>query len=253
MIPGPVLRAFGLGLDAPLRPMGRVFVAGDLVLKRVDDEAEAAWVADVLDGLQVDGTRLAPPVAAGDGRWVVDGWTATQRVAGRVTRRWEAVLDAGAAFHAATVDLPRPALFDERSHRWAVADRAAWGEQDPPRSSPLVDALLPRLRPVDQRAQIVHGDLTGNVLTAPGQPPAVINFSPYYRPPGWAAAVVVVDAVVWWQAPFELMTLLAEDDRAQLLARATLFRLLCDAESPALADPYRPWVEHLCRLLDAGT
>lgn len=249
MIPGPVLRAFGLGVDVPLRPMGRVFAVGALVLKRVDDEAEATWVAEVLSDLRVDGIELARPVAATDGRWVVDGWSATQRLAGRVTRRWEQVLQAGELLHAATAAVPRPSLFDGRAHRWAVADRAAWGEQDPPRSSPLVDELRTRLRPVAQPAQIVHGDLTGNVLTAPGQAPAVIDFSPYFRPAGWASAVVVVDAVVWWRAPFELVTLLPGEDRAQLLARATLFRLFCEDD----IEPHRRWVEHLCRLLDAGT
>lgn len=249
MIPGPVLRAFGLGLDVPLRPMGRVFAAGDLVLKRVEDEAEAAWTAETLSTLEVDGIRIAPPVRAGDGRWVVDGWTATKRVPGRVTRRWEDVLDAGAAFHRATAALAPPAALHRRTHLWAIADRAAWGEQDPPRASSLVDDLRTRLRPVDQPAQIVHGDLTGNVLAAPGQDPAVIDFSPYFRPSGWAAGVVVVDAAVWWRAPFELVTLLPREDRTQLLARATLFRLFCDDD----IEPHRRWVEHLCRLLDAGT
>jgi uncharacterized protein (TIGR02569 family) len=247
VIPGPVLRAFGLAIDIPLRPVGRVFVAGDLVLKPVDDEAEATWVAETLGGLAPDGVRLASPVHAGDGRWVLDGWSATRRIRGAITRDWDEILAAGAAFHRATAHLERPAVLDGRTHRWAVADRAAWGEQVPPLRHPLVDAITERLRPLDLPSQVVHGDLTGNVLTADGLPPAVIDFSPYWRPPAWAAAVVVVDAVVWWRAGFEL----AVDHAPQLLARATLYRLFCESDSRALADAYRPWVEHLCRLLDA--
>ena len=249
MIPGPVLRAFGLAVDIPLRPLGRVFAAGSLVLKQVEDETEAVWAAETLATLEEDGFRVARPVAAVDGRWVVDGWVATERIAGRVSRNWEEILEAGAAFHRATARLARPALFDDRTHRWAVADRAAWGEQEPPLSSPIVDDLTARLQPLTRPAQVVHGDLTSNILVAPGQPPAVIDFSPFFRPAEWAAAVVVVDAVVWWRAPFEVTTLLPRADRAQLLARATLFRLFCDADTEA----HRPWVEHLCRLLDAGT
>ena len=35
--------------------------------------------------------------------------------------------------------------------------------------------LVAALRPVDAPSQLVHGDLTGNVLFAPGLPPAVIE------------------------------------------------------------------------------
>lgn len=249
MIPGAVLRAFGLPLDVPLRPIGRAFAAGGLVLKRVDDAATAAWTSETLATLEADGIRLAPPARAVDGRWVVDGWTATERIEGRVSRDWRGILRAGAAFHRATARLPRPEVLDTRTDVWAVADRAAWGEQDPPRASPLVDAVTARVRPLDLRSQVVHGDLSGNVLVADGLPPAVIDVSPYWRPPGWALAVVVVDAVVWGRAGFDLVDALDTDERGELLARATLFRLFCDSD----IEPHRPWVTHLCRLLDDGT
>jgi uncharacterized protein (TIGR02569 family) len=245
VIPGPVLRAFGLAVDIPLRPMGRVFAAGDLVLKQADDEVEASWTAQMLSTLEPDGFRLAPPVRADDGRWVVDGWTATRRVRGRVSRDWDEVLAAGAAFHRAVAHVPRPDVLDARTHLWAVADRAAWGEAAPPRTDPLVDALVARLRPLHLPSQVVHGDLSGNVLTADGEVPAVIDVSPYWRPIQWAAAIVAVDAVVWGRAAVEL----ADGHEPQVLARATLFRLFCDHD----IEPHRRWVEHLCHRLDAGT
>ena len=250
MIPGPVLRAFDLDVDIPLRPMGQVFVAGGLVLKRAEDDEEAAWVAETLSHLEPPGIRVARPVRASDGRWVVDGWTASERVAGHVTRDWGEVLRAGAAFHLATAGLPRPGLLDRRTHRWAVADRMAWGEEPlPAERPPSVDALVARLSPIDLPDQVVHGDLSGNVLAAPGLAPAVIDFSPYWRPAGWAAAVVVVDAVAWWRAPLALVDALEPGGRDQLLARATLFRLLCEPPTGAHLD----WVDHLCRRLDGAT
>lgn len=244
-----MLRAFGLPVDVPLRPMGRVFTAGGLVLKKVDDEASAAWAAETLATLEPEGIRLAPQVRAADGRWVVDRWAATKRIEGRVTRDWHEILRAGVAFHRATAGLPRPDVLDTRTDLWAVADRAAWSEQDPPRASPLVEALTARLRALDLPAQVVHGDLSGNVLVADGRAPAIIDFSPYWRPPGWALAVVVVDAVLWGRADFDLVDVLDPADREQLLARATLFRLSCDSG----VEAHRSWVAHLCRLLDAAT
>ena len=246
MIPGGVLAAFGLPVDVPVRPVGRAIIAEHLVLKPVDDESEANWVAETLAALRPDGVRVARPVRSSDGRWVVDGWTASERVAGRNAPRWHDVLSAGVAFHRVVAHLDRPAFLDQRTHLWARADRLAWGEEEVEQRAPLVDELLSRLRPVEQAPQVVHGDLGGNVLFASGLDPAVIDFSPYWRPSGWALAVVVVDAVVWGRAGFDLVDALPPDERDQLLARATLFRLFCGEA----AGPHERWVAQLCRLID---
>jgi prepilin-type processing-associated H-X9-DG protein len=68
----------------------------------------------------------------------------------------------------------------------------AWGERDPASvlaaaPAPLngqLRSLLAARRPVHLPAQLIHGDLGGNVLFADGEPPAVIDFSPYWRPAG---------------------------------------------------------------------
>jgi uncharacterized protein (TIGR02569 family) len=227
--------------------VGRALIAEHLVLKQVEDEDESVWVAETLAVLRPDGFRVARPVRAADGRWVFEGWTASERVAGSPgpSRRLE-VLAAGRVFHRALAHLARPAMLEGRTHLWARADRLAWGEEAPTVGSALVDALMCRLQPVRQPAQVVHGDLGANVLFASGLPPAVIDFSPYFRPPGWALAVVVVDAIVWGRAGFHLVDALEPDEREQLLARATLFRLFCGEA----AGPHERWVEHLCHLLD---
>jgi uncharacterized protein (TIGR02569 family) len=241
VIPGAVLTGFGLDVQTPIRPVGRAMVAGDVVLKPVDDEAEAAWVAEVLSSLVSDDIRIARPVRSDDGRWVVDGWAAWQRISGRPALKWNDILTAGRALHAATRTLDRPAVLDERTHAWAQADRMAWDEADAPDLA-VAASLRARLRTLDLDAQVVHGDLTGNVLFADGDRPGVIDFSPYWRPPGWALAVVVVDAVVWHGAPVTLADALADEPEAdQLLGRATLFRLYCQEPE----DAHRPWVEFL--------
>ena len=78
-------------------------------------------------------------------------------------------------------------------------------------------------------AQLIHGDLGGNVLFAPGQPPAVIDFSPYWRPVGLALAVAAVDALTWSGAdPAILDQLGGEPELGQLLARAHVYRLVTE-------------------------
>jgi uncharacterized protein (TIGR02569 family) len=179
--------------------------------------------------------RVAPPVRAASGALLVDGWTAWRRLEGAHEPRWADVVDAGDRLHRALAAVPRPhALLDARDDAWARADRVAWGEQEPGVVGPLAAGLLAARRPVAAPAQLVHGDLTGNVLFADAQPPGVIDLSPYWRPVAWAAAVVVVDACAWHGAPPALAALLdGRPDGPQCLLRALVFRLLTDPGDPA--------------------
>jgi uncharacterized protein (TIGR02569 family) len=89
--------------------------------------------------------------------------------------------------------------------------------------------VLAALRPVRLEAQLIHGDLGGNVLFAEGEPPAVIDFSPYWRPAGLALAVAAVDALLWsGAAPAILDELAAQPELDQLLARALVYRLVTE-------------------------
>jgi len=74
--------------------------------------------------------------------------------------------------------------------------------------------------------QVIDGDLSGNVLFASGQVPAVIDFVPYWRPAGFSLAIVVADAVSWFGAEPALALRLLEQGRLVLLARAALCRLV---------------------------
>lgn len=65
-------------------------------------------------------------------------------------------------------------MLDRRTHRWAVADRVAWGEAvlDPvPQVMALHERLERRRAPVTLVDQLIHGDLSGNVLFANGCDP----------------------------------------------------------------------------------
>jgi uncharacterized protein (TIGR02569 family) len=117
-----------------------------------------------------------------------------------------------------------------------VADRVAWGEASvvvAPELQGLVDDLVAARAPVELPSQLVHGDLAGNVLFADGQAPAVIDFSPYWRPAGYALAVAAVDVLVWPAAPPSILDALdSEERRDQLLLRALLHRLVAESLGP---------------------
>jgi hypothetical protein len=113
--------------------------------------------------------------------------------------------------------------------RWAVADRMAWGEVQPGDELvrlTQVERLFEARRKVELPSQLIHGDLTGNVLFAEGMAPAIIDLSLYWRPVGYGAATVVADALTDHGAPPETVRLLETfTDWPQLLLHAVLFRV----------------------------
>ncbi|MEV4840006.1 TIGR02569 family protein [Nonomuraea sp. NPDC049486] len=230
--PAGVLAAFGLsGVPEPLPGgEGRAVRVGGAVLKPVDGREEAEWSAGLFERLPPSVSfRVPRPIRAGSGTYVVGGWTASELLPGRTgTRRWASLLAVGRAFHEALRDVPRPDLLDRRGHPWAVADRVAWQEADVALrgdAGPMLAELLGLLAPVAAPAQLVHGDLTGNVLFHRGSPPAVIDFSPYWRPAPYADAIVVADALLYHDAEPDLVDAIGED-APRWLARALTFRLV---------------------------
>jgi uncharacterized protein (TIGR02569 family) len=241
--PPPILAALGV-TDPPERLAGgeeRAWRCGDLVLKPRPwsmSAEELEWQGALLDALRPVGFRVARL------RGSVGDWTAWERIEGEHREAaWPDVIAAGECFHAAIADVPRPAFIDRRTDHWAVGDRVAWGELSAGDFAHLkhVSRLADALRPVDESAsQLVHGDLTGNVLFADSLPPAVIDFSPYWRPPGFAAAIVVGDALLWEGADESLLEAVHYiPEFPQLLLRALVYRAVVDGLFRA-GEPHRP-------------
>ncbi|MDH2445426.1 TIGR02569 family protein [Amnibacterium sp. CER49] len=240
--PSPTaLRAFGLGGTPRRLPGGQgcSWVLGEgherVVLKRVApglEAEEAAWCADLLSALAGErGFRIAVPVPSTTGTWIAEGWTVSRWVEGEPgpEGRWPALLAAARAFHAALAGMPRPAFLARRTHRWARADRAAWDEEARPTHpgvAPLAARLRALVRPPAEPPQLVHADLSGNVLFAPGLPPAVIDLSPYWRPAVYAEAIAVADGLLWHGEGAALLDVAGRAGDLPLVARGALFRLL---------------------------
>ena len=267
MRPGPeVLASFGASADPVSLPGGEgtAWRAGEVVLKPAGDSQVARWTADLHHELAIcrdPGFRVPRPLrtVAGDGAagdWVAQdplagAWVAWQWLPGEpaswagVSPLWPRLIAASRAFHAALAGRPAPPWLGRDGSQWTTGDQVAWGERDPgsvlaAAPAPLAGqlrSLLAALRPVRLPAQLIHGDLGGNVLFAPGQPPAMIDFSPYWRPAGLALAVAAVDALTWSGAdPAILGELADQPELDQLLARAHVGRLVTEVVSRR-ADP----------------
>ncbi|MFC4337712.1 TIGR02569 family protein [Salininema proteolyticum] len=226
-----VLTAFGLSEEPSALPggQGEAWLSGSAVLKPAACAEETRWRAEVLSGLaESPGFRVAPPLPTRDGDWIRDGWEAWGLVAGEtdVTRPLDAFA-VSRAFHNALEGVARPAFLIERDHAWARSDRIAWGEEGPPEDG-LLAAMVERFEPVGLDSQAIHGDLLGNVLYSPGLPPAVIDWSPYFRPAAWAEAIAAVDAVCCHGADESLLERPTEPAWPQLVLRALVFRAATD-------------------------
>jgi hypothetical protein len=254
--PPAVLAAFGVD-DATLLTggQGTTYRAGDIVVKPVLDVVEAEWVAALVDGLpHPDDLRIIRPVRASDGSWVVDGWAAWRWLEGEHRLLpTVALLALADRLHRLLRDVPwSPVL--ETDSPWARGHAWAHGEIEL-EVPPSFAAVVAELRAIagtpspDERRQLIHGDIAGNVLIADGLAPAIIDLSLDWAATDYAKAIVVVDAVGWLGAPAEDLALVPP----HLAARAALFRLgsaavLCADDEPRLRrelSVYGPFAERL--------
>ena len=217
---------------------GTTWRCGDVVLKPLDMAALALeWQADLLPTIAPDGFRIAAPLRTQSGKLIEGGWTAWPFLTGQHTTRWADIAAVGRRFHDALAGVAKPqSVLEATPSRWAEADRVAWEDADAwaiP-GVPDVSWLLESRRPITMPDQLIHGDLSGNVLFADDLPPAIIDFSPYWRPKQYATAIVLVDAIAWHRADAHLLDrFLRKHDGVQLLIRAVLLRLFSDRNPAA--------------------
>lgn len=235
--PAGVLAAFGTNEEPVPLPggQGTSWVSGSLVLKPQADPEFQKWCGESLGTVVQDGFRLAEAVPTLDGQWTCQGWSATIRLDGsepdyRRTATWRKTVEAGRAFHHATAGLRKPVSVLDRDNWWSRADERAWNGRLLP-VSPKIESIVARLAAscdALEPDQVVHGDLTMNVLFKSGRPPAILDVSPYWRPPSYAEGIVLADAVCWHGAPPSLLEDL--DVSVTAVARALLFRVMTSQE-----------------------
>jgi uncharacterized protein (TIGR02569 family) len=260
--PASVLAAFGVS-GTPVRlacGQGSAWRVADAVLKPLDlSEKQLAWQAEISSSISCDAFRVSSPLRAADGSLVADGWCAWEALEGRHEEgRWPEIIEVGERFHSALAAVPRPGFVADRTDPWSIGDRVAWGELPAGDFAHVkhVARLVSAVEPIDAPAQVIHGDLTGNVLFDERLPPAVIDWAIYWRPTAFASAIVVGDALLWEGADESILDSVGHvQDFGQYLRRALIFRAIAhrlfhpdEPDAPDETDPYVPVVELACRL-----
>ncbi len=231
--PDETLIAFGVRDEfaAECENRGQVWISKNFVLKPVSDCMESEWSCELLESLASSPDfRVAGPIRTRSGEWIANGYTCQSRLTGEHDmNRWSELLSAAAAFHGALESVPEPKWMAQSQAFFQRCDRFAWEDEElfvDQRSLRTIARLRALAGSVNASNQAIHGDLAGNVLFEPGKPPGIIDFTPYWRPAAYAAAIVVVDAIaVHNAAPNRLI----EDhlelvDGRQTLLRAAIFR-----------------------------
>lgn len=229
---------------------GQSVLAGDLVLSPGRDARIADELSPLLARRAVDldtrprrSVRIAMPIPARDGSWVVDGWSASRYEPGSRTCTDAAVIRAtGTLLHAELAQAVHrwPLATQPPRSRWDRAERVAFGDahlDDAEFTEPQAEFALELLELcADEQlgaGQLVHGDLAGNVLLDGTGVPVVIDFAPYWRPVSWSDAVTVLDLVMWSDADPFLMHEWTGGSQRQAMLRAGIFRVLSDLEPDA--------------------
>jgi len=230
-----VLEAFGVSGE-PTRlagGQGTCYLLNEIVFKPTNDITEASWVADVYNDLVCDQFRVPKPIRTKDNLWVFDGWTASEFVEGdHDDSDYADAVEISKIFHKALVGIPKPTFFDNRNNVWAVADRIAWGELPIPdfelTNEPL-QKIFSLLKENELPNQLVHGDWgAGNILFSSKLGPAILDFSPYWRPADFAIPIMIIDALVYEGADESIIDLCKDIQCPDQLFLRAIARRICE-------------------------
>lgn len=182
---------------------------GYLVIKPAPHPKESQWLGETFAQLpEIEAVRIPKAVISSSGTWIFDDhvcWTWLN--GGGEDGGYAEKLAASRAFHQAACVLRKPDYIDRRDDPWALADRVAWGERPADYDAETMRVLGPVLSEIEctplppgTEEQLIHGDLSGNFVFAPGLAPGIIDITPYWRPVGFAEAVMWIDSI-WFDAP----------------------------------------------------
>ncbi len=206
------------------------------VLKPVDDIQHCEWLMNIIYSLKPQGYRVSKPIRSKYGTFVSKGWACTQYEIGQdIKGRIEEKLLVSRLFHSdlSSVNFQYSPPID---NPWSKGHRIAWQIDELPRELPQetqesINNLLRRVSLKEQyKVQIVHSDLSGNILFDEDLDPLVIDFSPTIAPVEYAEAILICDCIAWQGSEVSEIDLLPTDELyKEMIIRAIIFRLAVSA------------------------
>ncbi|KRE32901.1 hypothetical protein [Paenibacillus sp. Soil724D2] len=206
------------------------------VLKPVDDIQHSEWLLNIIYNIIPQGYRVSKPIRSKYGTFVSKGWACTQYEVGKdVKGRIEEKLLVSKLFHRdlSSIDFGN---FPHTDNPWSKGHRIAWQIDELPGELPretqeIINKLLSRVSLKEHyKVQIVHSDLSGNILFDHVLSPLVIDFSPTIAPVEYAEAILVCDCIAWQGSNISEIDLLPDNELyKEMIIRAIIFRLSVSA------------------------
>lgn len=237
MISDKVLKEFniqgkGVELDGGQATSQRY---GDIVIKPVDEEEYANYSSSVFYDLEPEGYRISKPLKSISDKFVVEGYLANKYEPGEHDfTRIEDMIAVSNKLHADLRKLHTKSIPDF-NNPWAKAQSNLWrGNQLPQyweyEVRKLCSNLIKDLKPLGLPYQLIHSDLSGNVLFHDTLQPLIIDFSPAYAPYEYANALIVCDNIAWGDLKLESIELLKPHKLyKEVIKYAVAFRVLTTA------------------------
>lgn len=233
-IPNSVRNAFALeGKAMPLEGGQATSMRfDDVVIKPVDDPAYYNFASHIFYDLKPNGYRISKPLKTSDGKFIVDGYGASEFKDGKHDfHRLDNILDVSQKLHQdlqGLKDYPLP----KTNNPWAYAHEVLWRDEQIPQNwhkqtDQLISFILNSLVEINLPHQIIHSDIGGNVLFHDYLLPLVIDFSPTYAPYAYANAIAVCDNIAWGEYDLNALELLQPFSHYQeMIKYAVAFRVL---------------------------
>lgn len=209
---------------------------GNAVIKPVDNKQQIEWVMSVIYNLDPQGYRVSKPIRSIYGAFVHNGWACTQYEPGKdMMGRVKEKLFVSRLFHR---DLAAVRFHDFPHHDnpWSKGHRIAWQSDTLPMDLPnvakeiLSDLLCKVSLKRQYKVQLVHGDLSGNILFDQVLTPLIIDFSPTIAPVEYAEAILVCDCIAWQGSDLSEIELFPTNELyKEMIIRAIIFRLAVSA------------------------
>jgi hypothetical protein len=235
LIDNDILKAFNLSGTAASLGGGQntSLRVEDAVLKPAsDDEPFMEWGLTVLNDINPHGYRLSKPIASKYGTFIYKGWSCTRYEPGEhINGNVKQKLEVSRLFHRDLAGMSF-ANMPKSNDRWSISHRVAWQKEGLPgnihkEACAVLEKLLSGLElKASYNMQIVHADLSGNILFSDALGPLIIDFSPTVAPAEYAEAILVCDSIAWHGCPVTDIDLIYQSEfHGEMMRRAVIFRL----------------------------
>jgi len=238
MIMKEIARLFGSDVEPILLKGGRgnTYRSDKIVLKPSNNLTESEEVSELISKISSsDKLRIPKSIKSINGNWIEDGYVAWEFLTGKdLNDNYKEKLRACDWFSDIFENIEKPNFIENRNDAWSVADRVTWGEKEKeymPEFQEMIDQVQKSLIPIEHSGQIIHGDISGNIVFDIKEGLGVIDITLGWRPKDYAKALLIIDAITWEGADLSIYNHVKDlPNIRQLLLRAGLRRIIENPE-----------------------